>query len=264
MKPIRKRLTYANVMSTIAVFLVLGGASALAAAQLGKNTVGAKQLKKKAVTTAKIKNGAVNAGKLANGSVGTLQLGQAAVTSEKLAANAVGTGKLADGSVSSAKLGNSAVTTSKLGDGDVTSAKLGGSAVTNTKLDQDAVTTGKITDGAVTASKLATQYLPAATVGVPVAGANVSSTGTVRKSFNRFGGAPTVEKVATGVYNLTFPGLEEQALFTKSIALATLSGGIPGEITRSSAGNNPQVNTFTSAGVPADQELEFVLVVPGN
>ena len=31
MKQIRKRLTYANVMSSIAVFLVLGGATAFAA-----------------------------------------------------------------------------------------------------------------------------------------------------------------------------------------------------------------------------------------
>jgi hypothetical protein len=53
---IRKRLTYANLMSTIAVFLVLGGASALAAGRLGKNTVGARQLKKNAVTSAKVRN----------------------------------------------------------------------------------------------------------------------------------------------------------------------------------------------------------------
>lgn len=45
MKLIRKRLTYANVMSSIAVFLVLGGATALAAG-LAKNSVGTKQLKK--------------------------------------------------------------------------------------------------------------------------------------------------------------------------------------------------------------------------
>jgi hypothetical protein len=38
LKQIRKRLTYANVMSSIAVFLILGGATAFAA--LGKNTVG--------------------------------------------------------------------------------------------------------------------------------------------------------------------------------------------------------------------------------
>ena len=53
MKQIRKRLTYANVMSSIAVFLVLGGATAFAASQLGKNSVGTKQLKKNAVTAAK-------------------------------------------------------------------------------------------------------------------------------------------------------------------------------------------------------------------
>ncbi|HWP33059.1 MAG TPA: hypothetical protein VNL97_04865 [Solirubrobacterales bacterium] len=64
MKQIRKRLTYANAMSSIAVFLVIGGATAFAA--LGKNTVGTKQLKKNAVTKAKIKNGAVTTSKLAN------------------------------------------------------------------------------------------------------------------------------------------------------------------------------------------------------
>jgi len=39
LKQIHKRLTYANVMSSIAVFLVLGGGAAVAAG-LGKNSVG--------------------------------------------------------------------------------------------------------------------------------------------------------------------------------------------------------------------------------
>ena len=68
MKQIRKRLTYANVMSSIAVFLVLGG-TAFAATQLGKNTVGSKQIKKNAVTTAKIKNNAVTTNKIKNGAI---------------------------------------------------------------------------------------------------------------------------------------------------------------------------------------------------
>jgi hypothetical protein len=62
-KQIRKRLTYANVMSSIAVFLVLGGATALAAG-LAKNSVGSKQLKKNAVTAAKIKKNAVTTAKI--------------------------------------------------------------------------------------------------------------------------------------------------------------------------------------------------------
>jgi hypothetical protein len=68
-KQLRKRLTYANVMSSIAIFLVLGGATAIAANQLGKNSVGSKQLKKNAVTTSKIKTNAVTTAKIKNGAV---------------------------------------------------------------------------------------------------------------------------------------------------------------------------------------------------
>ena len=81
---IRKRLTYANVMSSLAVFLVLGGATAFAAKQLGKNTVGTKQLKAKAVTTAKIK--------------------KEAVTTNKIKKNAVNGSKVKDGSLSGADI----------------------------------------------------------------------------------------------------------------------------------------------------------------
>ncbi len=55
MEHLKKRFTYANVMSSLAVFLVLGGATAFAASQLGKESVGTRQLKKEAVSLAKIK-----------------------------------------------------------------------------------------------------------------------------------------------------------------------------------------------------------------
>lgn len=51
------RFTYSNVMSTVAVFFALGGAGAMAATHLGKNTVGNSQLKASAVTGAKVKDG---------------------------------------------------------------------------------------------------------------------------------------------------------------------------------------------------------------
>jgi hypothetical protein len=55
MKHLSGKLTYANVMATIAVFLVLAGGTALAATQmLPKNSVGSSQLKKGAVTPAKL------------------------------------------------------------------------------------------------------------------------------------------------------------------------------------------------------------------
>lgn len=61
MKTIRKRLTYANVISTICLFLLLGGGAAYAATHLPKNSVGSKQLKKGAVTPAKLSTAAKSA-----------------------------------------------------------------------------------------------------------------------------------------------------------------------------------------------------------
>ncbi len=94
MKKARKRLTYANVMSSLAVFLVLGGASAVAANQLGKNTVGSKQLKPGAVTAPKLKKDAVAGAKIKAG----------AITEAKLADGAVTGAKVKDGSLTGAKI----------------------------------------------------------------------------------------------------------------------------------------------------------------
>ncbi|MEA3035626.1 MAG: hypothetical protein QOH04_1391 [Sphingomonadales bacterium] len=65
MKMLQGKLTYANVISTLCLFLLLGGGAAFAATQLPKNSVGSKQLKKSSVTAAKIKNGAVTQAKIA-------------------------------------------------------------------------------------------------------------------------------------------------------------------------------------------------------
>ncbi len=73
MKTIRSKLTYANVMATIAVFIAIGG-SAYAATQLKKNSVGTKQIKNQAVTAAKIKNGAITGAQVKNGSLTGTQI----------------------------------------------------------------------------------------------------------------------------------------------------------------------------------------------
>jgi len=62
-KRLRPRLTYANVIATLALFLALGGGAAYAAS-LGKNSVGTKQLKRNAVTGAKVKDGSLSAADL--------------------------------------------------------------------------------------------------------------------------------------------------------------------------------------------------------
>jgi len=139
LKQLRKRLTYANVMSSIAVFLVLGGGAAFAANQLAKNSVGSKQLKKNAVTSAKIKNGAVTASKLGAGAVGGSALGAGSITNDKLANGAVSNGKLANGAVGNDKLANGAVTNDKLADGAVTGSKVAAGTIGRANLAEGAL-----------------------------------------------------------------------------------------------------------------------------
>jgi hypothetical protein len=78
-KHIRKRLTYANVMSSIAVFLILGGATAFAAKKIGSNEIKGNaittgKIKKEAVATAKIKKDAVTGAKVKDGSLTSADL----------------------------------------------------------------------------------------------------------------------------------------------------------------------------------------------
>jgi hypothetical protein len=69
MNRLRSKLSYANIVATLALFLVIAGGSAFAAGKLAKNSVGNKQIKNNAITTAKIKNGSVTGAKIAKGSV---------------------------------------------------------------------------------------------------------------------------------------------------------------------------------------------------
>jgi hypothetical protein len=89
LRVIRKRLTYANVMSSLAVFLILGGATAIAASKIGSNQLKAnavttKKIKKNAVTTAKIKNNAVNGAKVNESTLGTVPSATTADTANNL------------------------------------------------------------------------------------------------------------------------------------------------------------------------------------
>jgi len=58
MRKIRAKLTYSNVISTLCLFLILGG-GAYAAARLPKNSVGPRQIKPNAVSGTKVKNGSL-------------------------------------------------------------------------------------------------------------------------------------------------------------------------------------------------------------
>jgi hypothetical protein len=68
LEAVRRRLSYANVMATIAVFVALGGVS-YAAATLPRNSVGPPQIKRNAVTNPKVARNAITSPKVRDGSL---------------------------------------------------------------------------------------------------------------------------------------------------------------------------------------------------
>jgi hypothetical protein len=110
MKP---RLSYANVLSTLALIIALSGATAYAASKLPDRSVGEFQLRPGAVTAEKIRKNAI--------------------TAPKIKAEAIKQGKIANGSITSPKLSQGSVANGALQEGSVTNSKLAPEAVTGDK-----------------------------------------------------------------------------------------------------------------------------------
>ena len=88
MSRIRRQLTYANVMATIAVFGVLAGGGAYAASKVGpkdikKNAVRAKHVKKNQVKARHVARDAVDTRKLRDGAVSSAKLGAIRVFADR-------------------------------------------------------------------------------------------------------------------------------------------------------------------------------------
>jgi hypothetical protein len=87
--PNTSRLSYANVVSTLALFLALSGGVAFAASKIhtkdiAKRAITSGKLALGAVRSNQIADGAVSAQQIANGSVGSKQIGAAAVAPANL------------------------------------------------------------------------------------------------------------------------------------------------------------------------------------
>ena len=135
MKQIRQRLTYANVMSSIAVFLLVGGATAYAA--LGKNTVGSDAVEEERGDLCENQEGSRHHGE-------TQEQGREA--GQELVDGAVGDAKIADGAVTNSKIANGAVTNNNRMAPDQQQSP---GAVTGDKIAAGTVTTTNISDGAL-------------------------------------------------------------------------------------------------------------------
>lgn len=86
MKHFRSALTYANVVSSLALFVALGGVG-YAAATLPRNSVGSAQLRKEAVSTSKLRKNAVTGSRVRNGTLTGADIKDGSLTARDFAAS---------------------------------------------------------------------------------------------------------------------------------------------------------------------------------
>lgn len=204
---IRARLTYANVISTLALVVALGMGSAYAANQLAPKSVGERQLRPGAVTADKLRKNAV--------------------TAPKLKAQAVKQGKIANGAIVAAKLAGGAVTSEKIASASVTPEKIPDGSIDGQKVDE-------ATLGQVPSANAANSATVAETAN-PEAFAKVDAEGTVFPAYSKGIGTADVKQGAeVGYYCVRVPGFAPRGAqatperdATNKVAIFVKVGGTP-------------------------------------
>jgi hypothetical protein len=99
MRVLLRKLTYANVVATLALFLAVSGGVVWAASQLGKNVVKSNNIARNAVKSQDIASNAVKTRNLAKNSVKAAKVAANAVTEKKIAKEAITRTKLKAGTL---------------------------------------------------------------------------------------------------------------------------------------------------------------------
>ena len=164
------RFTYANVMSTLAVVLVLGGGTAYAVDTVGSediidNSIQSVDIKNGNVSTSDIANAtvantdlsadAVDGSKVFDASLGAADLGFESVASGEIATNAVNGSEVAANAIDSDEVAANTLVASDLASGSVGGAELVDGTVDTVDLDDNSVQSAKIANESVTAFDLA-------------------------------------------------------------------------------------------------------------
>jgi hypothetical protein len=231
------KLSFANVIACIALFVALGGAAV--AAGLPRKSVGAQQLKKAAVNANAIHNGAVTPKALRKGAVTAGKIAPGAVVAGKLGANAVLPGNLGNGVISTAKIAGGAVVASTIKNG----------VITNNKLQNESVNAAKLAKGSVTLSKLGPEIAPLY--------ATLRSGQTIRGVFDVGGTAANKEELANGSVNFQFPlaNTPNANVLAKGSTNANCSGLGSGDNTPAANGGNLCIYITEAANADASNPL---------
>jgi hypothetical protein len=233
MRNLRARITYANVVSTLALVVALGLGSAYAASQLAPKSVGAKQLRPGAVTADKIR--------------------KHAVTAPKIESLAVKQGKLAGGAVTSAKIADGAVTTAKIATGAVTPDKVPDSSLTGVQVNESTLSRVPFANSA--------NFATTAETANPEAFAKVDAEGTTFPASSKgIGTADVRQGNLPGIYCINVSGFAPRGAQAtpEYSAHATVSVFVKFGGTESCPAPQVEVRTY-SAGSPSKEPFYIML-----
>jgi hypothetical protein len=153
-------LTYANVMSTIAVLLVVGGGTAYAAntvfsADIVNGEVKTADIGLDQVTSSRIAPGAVFGSDLQADSVTSAKVLIDSLTSADLAADSVTASEVLDGSLAGADIANSSLTGDDVASSSLTGIDIASGSLTSSDILDESLDGTEIADGGLTTSDLA-------------------------------------------------------------------------------------------------------------
>ena len=178
----RKPLTYANVMATLAVFIALGGTA------YAVNTVGSSDVINESLLSQDIKNGEVK----------VADIGQQAVATDELANGQVKAADIGDGEVKSAEIANGQVLSADIRAGEVRSANVANDNLTGGDVAQNALKGADIDEGTLDIGDTARAYAWVdGCTGTP---------GTCTPLQSK--GVSSVTRDDTGQYCVTAPGID--------------------------------------------------------
>jgi hypothetical protein len=139
LRSLRARMTYANVVSSLALFLVVSGGTALAAA-----TITGDDIVDESITGVDIQNSSLESGDVANGSLTGLDV--------------------SDGSIASADVVNSSLTGTDVMDGSILTSDIGNTTIIGADVANSTLSGGKIADGTITGADVAVNSLSGARI----------------------------------------------------------------------------------------------------
>jgi hypothetical protein len=148
---LRSNITYANVASSLALFVAMGTGGAYAA-----NTIGSDDIIDESIQSVDVKNGQIGWDDLALSSVTGSRIKDESIFGADITNGTIATADLATGAVNGATVLDNSLTADDLATSSVTSAEIASDAVGATEITDNSIDGGEIVDGSLGAVELST------------------------------------------------------------------------------------------------------------